>query len=405
MKNKFSKVLHRLHPRHVSANATYLLKDEAISGKLIIVAVVLALIAANTPLGALYESLWATNLNIGLGDWSLSMDIKHWINDGLMAIFFLVVGLELKREITSGDLGKFRTAILPFAAAVGGMIVPALIYLSINSGTELAYGWAIPTATDIALAIGLLALLGKRIPSSVRLFLLTLAIVDDMLAVIIIALFYNDGLNIAIIAAAAGIILAILLLNRYRRMTLPLFIVLGVVLWLALNASGVHASIAGAILGLLAPTVMFDKKQKPISERLEHATIPISTLFVVPLFAFANTGIVFTSSLFDSESFYPLGAGILLGLVFGKVAGILLATWLAIKFKLSSLPQGANWGHICGIGLLAGIGFTVSIFVAELAFQDQKYIDIAKFSIFIASIISAMLGMITLRIFVKSPKL
>lgn len=403
MKDKLLKLASILHPKRLSETAQYLLKDEAISGKLIILAVLLALIAANSPLNHLYESLWSTKLDIGLGNWSINLDLRHWVSDGLMALFFLVVGLELKREIVSGELGKFRTALLPFAAAVGGMVVPAIIYLTINAGSETSDGWAIPTATDIALAIGLLALLGKRIPSSIRLFLLTLAIVDDILAVIIIAIFYSTGLDFAMLLLSLGIVLLLATLTKMKRLSLFLFIVAGVGLWLTLNASGVHASISGAILGLLAPTVVMKSGKKAISARLEHAIIPISTLIVIPLFAFANTGIHFSNTIFQSDSFIRLSAGIFFGLVIGKVVGIVSGTWLTIRLGLSSLPEEANWNHIIGIGLLAGIGFTVSIFVTELAFQSEELINISFISIFIASIVSGCLGLITLRFFNRAP--
>jgi len=399
LKDKILNLVSNLKPTRLSATAKYLLKDEAISGKLIILAVILAILTANSPIRDVYESFWGTKLNIGLGSWALSLDLRHWVNDGLMALFFLVVGLELKREITSGDLGKFRTAVLPFMAALGGMIIPALIYLAFNYNSDTARGWAIPTATDIALAIGLLAILGKRIPASVRLFLLTLAIVDDILAVIIIAVFYSTGINSEMLLLAGGLVLTILLLTKLRRLNIGVFVIFGLGLWLALNASGVHASISGAILGLLAPTIALRSSRKSISERLERATIPISTLLVVPLFAFANTGINFNTEIFQSDSFIKLSAGIFFGLVIGKVAGILLGTWLTIKLGVSSLPEAANWNHIIGVGLLAGIGFTVSIFVTELAFQSQELVDISIVSIFAASIVSACLGLITLRYF------
>lgn len=389
------------HPSKLSQTANYLIKDEAISGKLIILAVILALVAANSPLSALYNNLWATKLNIGLGSWALSLDLRHWVSDGLMAIFFLVVGLELKREIVEGELGKFRTAILPFAAAVGGMIVPALIFLTFNFGSSTARGWAIPTATDIALALGVLALLGKGIPSSIRLFLLTLAIVDDILAIIIIAAFYSTGLSISMLLLSAAIVSIIAIAVKFKQINVIIFILLGVGLWLALNASGVHAGIAGAILGLLAPTIAMRGQSKPISHLLERSAIPISTLLVVPLFAFANTGIQFSAQIFQTDTFIRLSLGIFLGLVIGKVAGILLGSWITIKLGITSLPQGANWGHLTGIGLLAGIGFTVSIFVTELAFTSHELNDISVISIFAASLVSGILGLVFLKRHIK----
>ncbi len=397
MKNKLIRLAKTLHPARLSELATYLLKDEAISGKLIIVAVILALIATNTTLKTSYEALWHTNLNIGLGQWSLSLDLRHWINDGLMAIFFLVVGLELKRELISGELRKFKTAILPIAAAIGGMVVPALIYISLNAGGEGSRGWAIPMATDIAIVIGLLALLGKRVPSSIRLFLLTLAIVDDIAAVAVIAIFYSTGINVAMLSFVVALAAVSVLLEKMKRLSLPVFIVIAVMLWLLINASGLHPSIAGALIGLLAPLTITSTHKESIAERLERFTIPISTLLVVPLFAFANAGIALSLSSFQGESALPIAGGIILGLVVGKVVGIVGASWLTIKFGISKLPSGSNWNHIIGVGMLAGIGFTVSIFVTELAFDQEQFITISKLAIFIASIISGCIGLVSLR--------
>lgn len=321
-----------------------------------------------------------------------------------MAIFFLVVGLELKRELITGELKKFNTAILPLAAAVGGMVVPALIYISLNAGGEGSRGWAIPMATDIAIVIGLLALLGKRVPSSIRLFLLTLAIVDDIAAVIVIAVFYGAGINVVMLLMIAVLIAITMLLKKMKLLTLSVFVVIGVVLWLLVNASGVHPSIAGALLGLLAPLTTVVKHKKTIAERLERITIPISTLIVVPLFAFANAGIVFSLSSLRSEAALPVAAGIIIGLVVGKVVGIVGASWLMVKLGLSVLPTNSNWNHVIGVGMLAGIGFTVSIFVTELAFDQEQLIAVSKLSIFVASILSGILGLAVLRFMIKPGK-
>lgn len=404
MKNKLIKLANTLHPARLSELATYLLKDEAISGKLIIVAVILALIATNTALKSSYEALWLTNLNVGLGQWSISLDLRHWINDVLMALFFLVVGLELKRELVSGELRKFKTAILPIAAAIGGMVVPALIYISLNVGGDSLKGWAIPMATDIAIVIGLLALLGKRVPSSIRLFLLTLAIVDDIAAVIVIAIFYSTGINVAVLFFIVALSALSVLLEKIKRLSLPVFIVVAVSLWLLVNASGIHPSIAGALIGLLAPLTITSRHKESVAERLERFTIPISTLLVVPLFAFANAGIALSLSSFKSDSALPIAGGIILGLVVGKAVGIVGASWLMIKFNISKLPRGSNWNHVVGVAMLAGIGFTVSIFVTELAFDQEKFITISKLAIFIASIVSGLLGLAVLRYMIKPEK-
>lgn len=315
-----------------------------------------------------------------------------------MAIFFLVVGLELKREIVKGELGKFKTASLPVAAAIGGMLVPALIYLYFNVGNEGFRGWAIPMATDIAFVIGILALLGKRVPSSLRLFLLTLAIVDDIGAVIIIAIFYSSGINTNMLLVAAAISIVLILIHKNRALTMPIFVIAGIGLWLAVSASGIHASIAGALLGLLAPVTKIHLYKESIAERLERSMIPISTLLVVPLFAFANTGITLSIDGLNTDPALSIAAGIIFGLVIGKVLGIVLASWLMVKLRISDLPYASNWNHIIGAGLLAGIGFTVSIFVAELAFTEENLLNTAKISIFIASGISAALGLLVLRL-------
>lgn len=397
MKNKFFAVAKYLHPARLSSVASYLLKDEAISGKLIVAALVLALLAANTPLAPWYEALFHSKIAFGIGEWNLSMDLKHWISEGLMVFFFLVVGLELKRELVRGELRYKETAILPFAAAVGGMIIPALMFIAFNFDRDTINGWAIPTATDIALAVGILALLGDRIPSSVRIFLLALAIVDDIIAVIIIAVFYNTDLNItALVAvvAASGLIYAI---GRFKVLSMWVFVTGGVIIWLLTLESGIHPSIAGAILGLIAPVASKKKPGEQVAERAERAIIPLSTLIVVPLFAFANTGIVLGVSDLSVDTALSLGGGIIGGLVLGKFVGIFGASWLMVRLGFANMPAGASWGHIAGVGFLAGIGFTVAIFVTDLAFTNPEYVLVSKLSIIVASVVTAIIGLLILR--------
>lgn len=397
LKDKLTLIAKKLHPARLTALASYLLKDEAISGKLIIGATILALIAANTTLSSMYTNFLHTDLTIGIGKWTVSKDILYWINEGLMAIFFLVVGLELKRELFKGELRNIKTASLPFAAAIGGMVVPALIYIGLNHGTSSANGWAIPMATDIAFAIGVLALLGRRIPSSIRLFLLTLAIVDDIGAVIVIAFFYSTGIDLTMLLLTVLLTVLVVILQRIKLLTMPVFVVIAISIWIAVNSSGVHPSIAGVIIGLLAPLTVASSRKHSLAERLERFIIPISTLIVVPLFAFANTGIILSLDSFQNTSALPIASGIILGLVVGKIVGIFGASWLMVRFKLSNLPARANWNHIIGVGFLAGIGFTVAIFVTELAFVSKEYVAIAKISIFVASIISGIIGLAILR--------
>lgn len=394
MKERLLNFTRKLRRIDIREPVDELLRDEAISGKIILAAVALALIAANSPLMPWYEALIHMHLTIGIADWSISLDLKHWISEGLMVFFFLVVGLELKRELLGGKLRHKKTAVLPLAAAVGGMIAPALIFLAFNLGKDTVTGWAIPTATDIALAVGILALLGNRIPSSVRLFLLALAIVDDILAVIVIAVFYNTGLNSVALAGMFVIAGSIYLLGRYRSLPMWGFILGGITLWILALESGVHPSIIGALLGFVAPIGAKNKEQ--LGEKVEHAIIPFSTLVVVPLFAFANTGVNLRLNDLNLDAAIPLGGGIVAGLVVGKMVGIFGASWLMIRLKWANLPEKAGWNHIAGIGLLAGIGFTVAIFVTDLSFTSSEYVNLAKLSIFAASALAALLGLLVL---------
>lgn len=381
----------------LSSLAIYLLKDEAIGGRLILAAVALALLVVNSPLSQYYESFWHTTLSIGLGQWALSLDLRHWVNDGLMTLFFLVVGLELKRELVAGELRDRRTALLPMCAAVGGMAVPALLYFAVNTTDPSTSGWAIPMATDIAIAVGVLALAGKGLPSSIRLFLLTLAIVDDIAAVIVIALFYSSNINAFMLLGAVALSLVSIILLRRQMLSLGLFVAMSSALWILVNASGVHPGITGALIGMLAPLSVPRPHKKSIAERLERFAIPVSTFIAVPLFAFANAGVVLSFDSLQGESTSTVALGIILGLVVGKVAGIFGATWLLVRLGVSRLPSGSSWRHILGVGALAGIGFTVSIFVTELAFTDQQLVSAAKISIFVASLLSGLLGLGILR--------
>jgi len=396
MKDTLFNFVRLLRPRRLSALAEQLLKDEAIGGKLILVAVVLALIAANTPIASWYDGLLHTELGVAIGSWSLSLDLSHWISEGLMVFFFLVVGLELRRELVRGELRHKQTAILPLAAAVGGMLVPALLFVMFNAGRETITGWAIPTATDIALAVGVLALLGNRIPSSVRIFILALAIVDDILAIVVIAAFYSTALNLTALVAVSVIALAVYLLGRRRLLPMWAFLVAGVVLWLLTLSSGIHPSIVGALLGLIAPMSSHKHPGDQIAEKTERAMIPFSTLVVVPLFAFASAGISFDLGGVSSDTFVSLGGGIIAGLVVGKALGVFGASWLMVKMNIARLPDQASWTHIVGVGSLAGIGFTVALFVTDLALKTPELVTTAKLSIFVASAIAAALGLFIL---------
>ncbi len=374
------------------------LKDEAIGGRLILLAAAAALIATNTIWQIGYENFWHTHLSIGLGQWSLTQDLQHWVNEGLMTVFFLVVGLEIKREIIGGELKTLQTAVLPVAAAIGGMLVPAMLYMLINTNQAGFNGWGIPMATDIAIALGLLLLLGKRVPSKLKIFLLTLAIVDDIGAIIVVTVFYNQQVNLLALLVAVLLVVVMVILSRSKFMTISIFALLGICLWLAFNASGINASIAGVVLGLLAPLTATKAHKHPIAVRLERSLLPAATFIIVPLFVFANAGLTFKTTAFDDSGAVLAAFGIIVGLVIGKVVGITGATWLVVKFRLGRLPTGTTWSQFIGIGFLAGVGFTISIFITELAFSsDRSLIDAAKIGIFVGSVLSAGLGLYSLR--------
>ncbi|HXH04845.1 MAG TPA: Na+/H+ antiporter NhaA [Candidatus Nitrosotenuis sp.] len=395
MKEKIKKLAVRLHPKRVVTLFDTFLQDESIGGKLILVAALLSLIVVNSPFGGVFNQFWHIPLSIGLGSWSLSLDLRHWVNEGLMAFFFLVVGLEIKRELVKGELKDIRTAILPIGAAVGGMLIPALVYLAFNLNTGAIQGWGIPIATDIAFAVAVLSLLSKRVPVSLKIFLLTLAIADDIGAIFVIALFYAEIINYWFLTASFLLAIGLFLFRKQLTYRLVLVSLLGILLWITTHLSGIHASIVGAVMGLLAPVALSSDKVG-VSEKVENLFLPITTFFILPLFAFANAGFPLSvGALTNNQSVLW---GVILGLVIGKVVGITLASWLLVKLKVAQLPKGVVWKHIIGIGFIAGIGFTVSIFITELAFSDnQTFINTAKMGIFIASAMSALLGYVTLR--------
>jgi NhaA family Na+:H+ antiporter len=397
---------HKIHrstiavTNRISDVMSLLLRDEAISGKFLVLAAAIALVVANSPWREPFAAFWQQHLYIGIGNFGISETLRHWVDEGLMALFFLVIGLEVKREIIRGELSSFRAAALPIAAAVGGMIVAVSIYMLINAGQPGFEGWGIPMTTDTALALGVLALVSHRIPTALKIFLLAVMVVDDITAIVAIAVFYNSDITVTPLLWAAGILALMLVLQWARLMRFSTFIILGILMWIFVHASGVHATIAGAAMGLAAPIVPRSRKvtSRAIAERLERSLIPITTFVIIPLFALANTGVTFTSSAFaDSEALH-IGAGVIGGLLIGKSLGILAGAWLVVKLKIATLPHGVRWGHIIGVGSLAGIGFTLSIFIAELAFEGTQYIDSAKIAIFGASIIAATVGLLILRL-------
>ncbi|MER8848821.1 MULTISPECIES: Na+/H+ antiporter NhaA [Mesorhizobium] len=365
------------------------LDSEAAGGIILMVAAALALIVANSPLAGTYFSV----LHAYLGPLSLS----HWVNDGLMAVFFLLVGLEIKREMLDGQLSTWPRRVLPGIAAAGGMVVPALVYVVINSNNSAALsGWAIPTATDIAFALGVLSLLGSRVPASLKVFLTALAIIDDLGAVIIIAIFYTSGLSLAYLGAAFAVIAVLVLLNRMRVMSLVPYLVLGAILWVLVLKSGVHATLAGVALALTIPLERSagtgqDLDHSPL-HRLEHGLHKLVAFVVIPIFGFANAGVSLTGLSF-SALIEPLTLGVAAGLVAGKLVGVFGSSALAIRFGLADLPAHAGWSHMIGISLLCGIGFTMSLFIGLLAFaNDVALQDAVKVGILAGSFIAALLG-------------
>ncbi|CDX13534.1 sodium-proton antiporter [Mesorhizobium sp. SOD10] len=365
------------------------LDGEAAGGIVLMVAAALALIVANSPLAETYFAV----LHAYLGPLSVS----HWINDGLMAVFFLLVGLEIKREMLDGQLSTWPRRVLPGIAAAGGMAVPALVYVLINRDNQAALsGWAVPTATDIAFALGVLSLLGSRVPASLKVFLTALAIIDDLGAVVIIALFYTSGLSLAYLAPAFVVIALLLLLNRMRAMKLWPYLLLGVVLWVLVLKSGVHATLAGVALALTiplerSPGISQDLEQSPL-HRLEHGLHRLVPFLVIPIFGFANAG-VSLGGLSLAALVEPLTLGVAAGLVLGKLVGVFGSSALAIRLGLADLPANAGWLHMLGISLLCGIGFTMSLFIGLLAFaSDPALQDAVKVGILAGSLLAALLG-------------
>jgi len=377
------------------------LASEAAGGIILIAAALLAMITANSPLGHGYHDLLHMPVSPALTDRLGPMTAHLWINDGLMAIFFLFVGLEIKRELVDGRLASWAQRRLPVLAAAAGMAVPALIYLGFaGSDVALANGWAIPAATDIAFAIGVLALLGSRAPTSLKLFLVTVAIVDDMGAVAIIALFYTKGLSLIALAAAGGVLAAMFALNRIGVKALWPYLIGFALLWYAVLLSGVHATIAGVLAAFAVPIIATpgapDAANSPL-HRLEHALAGPVAFLIVPLFGFANAGVDLSGISFG-DLLAPMPLGIAMGLFLGKQIGIFAAVWLAVKTGFAAQPRGATWLQIYGVALLCGIGFTMSLFIGGLAFADPHLIDDAKLGTLSGSVLAAIAGFIVLRL-------
>ena len=376
------------------------LSGEAAGGILLMAAAALAMIIANSPIAASYNHILHLIIGPELTPKLGPMTVYLWINDGLMAMFFLLVGLEIKREFVDGHLSTWAVRALPMVAAAAGMIVPAIIYLAVAGGDPaLQRGWAIPAATDIAFAIGVLALLGSRAPASLKLFLTTVAIVDDMGAVAIIALFYTAELNIAALIAAGGIWLVMMMLNRFRVNALWPYLILAALLWYATLLSGVHATIAGVMAAFAIPfrrTFAAPDAEDSALHRLEHALVKPVAFFIVPIFGFANAGVSF-AGVNLAALIAPLPLGIALGLFLGKQLGIFISVWIVVKLGIAARPSHASWMQVYGVALLCGIGFTMSLFIGGLAFIGPDQADDVKIGVLMGSILSAIIGYLILR--------
>ncbi|MEX2275193.1 MAG: Na+/H+ antiporter NhaA [Actinomycetota bacterium] len=411
------------------------LHTEAASGVLLLLAAIVALVWSNGPFGDSYERVWTTTATIGIdGVLEVSNDLHHWVNEGLMTFFFFVVGLEVKRELTTGELRDRRAVVLPAAAAFGGMVVPALLYVAIAGTGDAGRGWAIPMATDIAFALGVLTLVGRRAPASLKLFLLALAIIDDIGAILVIAIFYTEQVDIAPLLVGVGLIGAMFAADRGRVRAMPVYAVLGVGVWLAVQQSGVEPTLAGVALGLLAPSRPFQRPRAVSGEarrvaaetddepdppdadaqewlrlaslsreavspltRLETMLHPWTSYLIVPLFALANAGVPLTLGSVRDSLTSGVTLGVLVGLVVGKVVGIGVASWITVRLGFGRLPSGASWRQLAGVAALGGIGFTVSLFIAELAFAGTEQLNLAKIGILLASVMAGVLGAVLLR--------
>ncbi|CAN5526684.1 Na+/H+ antiporter NhaA [soil metagenome] len=433
----------RFVPRSFVRPAQRFMRTEASGGIAMLIAAVVALVWANSPFSGSYEDLWRTRLEVNLGELIHldHLDLRAWVNDGLMAIFFFVVGLEIKRELVLGDLRDRKAAALPAIAALGGMVVPALVYTAFNFGGDGARGWGVPMATDIAFAVGIVSLLGRRVPTGAKIFLLTLAVVDDIGAIIVIAIFYAEGMAFGWLAAAFAGLGVILLMRRGDVRSLVPYLTVGAFVWLALLESGVHATLAGVVLGVLTPVWSFydpkrfggharrmvgdierrfaddvltdeehERNQAGLEdlarltaetasplERLEHRLAPWVAFGVVPIFALANAGVSLSGDAVDGALTDPVILGVALGLLVGKTVGVFGATWLAARLGIGRLPAGTTWRHVLGLAVTAGVGFTVALFVASLAYRTPELTDAAKIGILAGSLLAGILGYLFLR--------
>jgi NhaA family Na+:H+ antiporter len=406
--------------RSLPSIVTRFLRTEASGGIALVVAAVAALVWANSPWQHSYDTLWHSQVTIGLGVFRVEEDLRHFVNDGLMALFFFVVGLEIKREVAHGELADRRVAALPVFAALGGMIAPALLYVVVAGGGAAGHGWGIPVATDIAFALGVLALLGSRVPSSLKLFLLTLAIVDDVGAIVVIAVFYSGTIDVAALLTAVGVVVVIVVLRRVRVDWPPIYVALAVAAWYATYRSGVHAPSAGVALALTTPTQRLapadiarrwaqDLSDEPTASEIHQMTIiaresvspaehleellhPATSFVVLPVFAFGNAGLELRSDMLSGAGPARVATAVAVGLVAGKMLGILAGAWLGTRLRLAVLPVDTDWRHLAGAAALGGVGFTVSLFITSLAFADPALTDASKLAVLVASVAASVIG-------------
>lgn len=373
-------------------------KMEAAGGILLAFAAILALIIKNSSLESAYEAFLHVHAVIGIGDFKLDKSLQHLINDGLMAIFFLLVGLEIKREIIEGQLSKKENVILPTIAALGGLSVPAIIYASINWGNSSAIsGWAIPSATDIAFALGVITLLGKRVPSSLKVCLVAIAIIDDLVAIVIIALFYTSNLSLGSLGLAGVALLILFILNKKGVTKLSPYILVGIFLWICVLKSGVHATLAGVALAMFIPLKAKNKQGKSPAKSLEYNLHSPVSFVILPIFAFANAGVSFKGITLQDFT-QPVALGIALGLFFGKQIGVMLFTYIGVVTKICKLPAGVNWKQYYAMSLITGIGFTMSLFIGNLAFETNEYLTATRLGVIVGSMFSGVTGYFLLKL-------
>ncbi len=373
------------------------------AGILLLAAAIAAILVENSFLSDSYAKLLHTSVSIKISDFGIDKDLHHWINDGLMAIFFLLVGLEIKRELVQGHLSTREQFSLPAVAAIGGITIPAIIYIGLNFGNEVtSNGWAIPTATDIAFALGVVTLLGNRIPISLKVTLVAVAIIDDLMAIIIIASFYTSDLSITYLVFAALSTATLLILNNRKITKLSPYVLVGILLWVFVLKSGIHASLAGVVLAQFIPINAKNSSDHSPLYKLEHSIEPWVNFMILPIFAFANAGVSF-SGMKLNLLWDPVTLGIILGLFFGKQIGVMLFTYIGSLLRICKLPSDISWAQYYGLSLVTGIGFTMSLFIGSLAFTDPEYQTSVRLGVLIASLLAGVLGYLTLRLTTKPP--